>query len=199
MIVLDEATHTYTLNGVVVPGVTSILNELQDFSRVPPHILIPAQELGTAVHMACELYDRGTLDLASLDPMIEPYLEGYRKFLHDKRPEWFLIEERTYHAAHGYAGMLDRGGTLDGELAILDLKTTRALDLGLAGPQTAAYMEAVNHSMTNGTPYKTRYALQLDDGGGYHLKRCADRADLAVFLSCLNLTRWRHKHGLKRN
>ena len=35
----DEATHTHRIGGVVVPGITTVLKPLQDFSTIPPHIL----------------------------------------------------------------------------------------------------------------------------------------------------------------
>ena len=50
MLTFDAEKHEYRWNGQLVPGVTSILEPLTDFSFVPPDVLRAAQDFGTAVH-----------------------------------------------------------------------------------------------------------------------------------------------------
>jgi len=56
----------------VVPGVTGIIRAagLMDVTGFNDY----ARDRGTAVHKAIELYERGTLDVDSLDEVITPYL-----------------------------------------------------------------------------------------------------------------------------
>ena len=95
MIEFDEATHTYRDKGVLVPGVTSILSPLSDFSFVNPDVLEAASAFGTAVHLACELWDNGQLDEDALDPALVPYLAGWKQFSEDWKVEWTMVEERV--------------------------------------------------------------------------------------------------------
>jgi hypothetical protein len=205
MVVLDKQTHTYTRrdNGLVVPGVTSILDAtFQVFAKVPPDVLEYARELGTIVHETTELYDRNDLDAQSVDPVVEPYLEAWIKFRREQQPQILAIEQTVFHPLYGYAGMFDRGARLFDEKALLDIKTSSALDLALVGPQLAAYLEAINDELRRSPlgpkeeRYTRRYGIQLREDGTYRLVECKDPADLAVFLSCLNIQRWRQKHGL---
>jgi hypothetical protein len=65
----DAATHTYRLDGELVPSVTTVLKSvgLVEYSHIPQDVLQAAAHRGTAVHYALELLDRGELDYESLD------------------------------------------------------------------------------------------------------------------------------------
>lgn len=77
----DEATHTHSIGGVVVPGITTVLGPLYDFGSVPAHIMEAARQWGSAVHKAVELYcgDR----LGEVDPALEPPMAAFRQWLKD--------------------------------------------------------------------------------------------------------------------
>ena len=188
----DEATHTYRFNGNVVPGVTSVLSPLTDFSRVPPHVLEAASNFGKAVHMACELDDLGTLDEAALDPALVPYLQGWRKFSTDYAVEWDLIEEPVYHATMNYAGTPDRFGNVKGEFTVVDIKSTAQLYPSV-GPQLSAYANA------KGNPFAKRLAVQLKADGTYVAKPYADPTDWPVFASLLTLRNWCARNSITPN
>lgn len=179
----DEATHTYRFNGNVVPGVTSVLAPLTDFSRVPPHVLKAASDFGTAVHLACELDDLSILDEDQLDPALMPYLDGWRKFSQDYAVEWECIEEPVYHATMNYAGTLDRFGKVKGEFTVVDIKSTAQLYPSV-GPQLAAYANAKGHQ------FAKRLAVQLKADGTYVAKPYTDPTDWPVFASLLTLRNW---------
>jgi hypothetical protein len=206
MVTLDEKANVYRdIRGQPLPRITTVLNQLEDFRHVPHDILEYARILGTAVHEACEYYDRSTLDTDTVDPVVAPYLAGYGQFLHDENPEILMIEQVVSHGVHKYAGRLDRGMRLRGRRAIVDLKTPKDVRVALVGPQTAAQLEALNYMLrTTMTPaefqverYERRWALQLTCEGTYKLVELSDTADLAVFLSCLNCMRWKEKYGLR--
>lgn len=80
MLEFDSSSHTYRVGGVVVPSVTQILSPLVDFSMVTPDVLAAKAAIGTAVHLACELYDMDDLIEYDLDPVLVPYFEGWKKF-----------------------------------------------------------------------------------------------------------------------
>ena len=189
MLTFDEASHTYRYNGIVVPGVTTILSPLTDFSRVPPHVLRAAADFGTAVHLACELDDLRTLDEDSLDPSLFPYLKAWRQFSADHEVEWELIEHPVYHKALGYAGTLDRSGRVKGLATVLDIKSS-ALLYPSVGPQLAAYQQASEY------PTVQRMAVQLKSNGTYVAKTYTDPTDWPVFASLLTLRNWCARHDI---
>jgi hypothetical protein len=185
-IVFDETQHRYTHNGIIIPSVTTILAAagLPDLSGIPAVTLQWKAELGTMVHLATELDDLGELDEDSIDDRITPYLEAYRRFKSKSGFEIIDIEKMVFDPALKYAGKLDRFGILNGKRTLLDIKTG-VFDPLSVGPQTAAYDRANNDLKCN------RYALQLKDDGIYKLHRLNNQNDFNIFLSALNLYRWK--------
>ncbi|KAI3591622.1 hypothetical protein D9X30_3447 [Cupriavidus sp. U2] len=187
----DEATHTYTENGVRVPSVTQILAPLNDLSFIKPDVLQFKRDLGTAVHKATELYDLGELDESTVSPLVQPYLDGWIRLRAELPFEILGMEERVFHPAHRYAGTYDRLVMLDGKRCIFDLKTGAMFPS--YGPQTAAYKNAVEKA--SGKRVEGRYAIELRDDGTYRLHEMTDPEDWQVFLGCLALHRFKNKHA----
>jgi hypothetical protein len=188
----DEASHTYHFGGQVVPGVTSILSPLTDFSRVPPAVLEAASQFGKAVHRACELDDLGTLDEDSLDPALKPYLQAWRKFSAEHQVQWDVIEEPVYHATMRYAGTPDRFGLVNGVRTVVDIKSTAQL-YPAVGPQLSAYANALLE------PFAIRMAVQLKADGTYVAKTYKDPTDWPMFASLLTLRTWCKQHSITPN
>lgn len=185
--------HTYTKGGVLVPGVTTVLNILDTYAGIPAGVLEYAARLGTAVHKATELDDLGTLDEATVADEIWPYLLGYRAFRRDFELEQIdpsRVERRVFHAKAWYAGTLDRLLVIDGEISVVDIKSTRQL-MPSTGPQTAAYLHAWNYRRQVDLKAKRRYALQVTDDGDYNLKEYKDAGDFGLFMACLALHNWK--------
>lgn len=190
MLEFDEAKHEYRYNGIVVPGVTTILKPLSNYSQVAPNVLARAAQLGTMVHKTTELYDEGVLDEDDLDPILVPYLEGWKLFRREVEFEPITIEHRMYHPA-GFCGTSDRTGYVRSKKSVVDIK--KMMTLGpVIGPQLAAYKEAHNHE---GAGIEKRYALGLRPDGTYRLQEFADPSDLPCFMSLLTIHNWRLKHG----
>ena len=189
---LDPATHIYTVNGKPKINPTTVLKDLgisKDYSGIDPEVVRHASERGTATHLAILLYEQGSLDFDSIDPEVAPYFEGYLKFRADH--EWHALIERCevalYHPALDYCTTLDAVGRLDGELAIIDFKTSykhdRAVEI-----QTAAQLLAWNAN--NGLlETRSRYSLQLTKQASYRL-RDHSAVPASVWSSCLDLWRW---------
>ena len=177
----DPELHRYTVEGVVLPSVTTILKLVY-----PIRGAMQAAARGTEVHRLTECYDLG--QTSETTPELVPYVYAYVKFRRDYGFEPLLIEQRVYHPVQLYAGTLDRIGEINGHMAVLDLKTSQALR-PMTGLQLAAYKEAWNHHQPD-IRVSHRYALRLTADGDYELKEYADRRDYERFQACQLLTEW---------
>lgn len=183
----DEATHTYTVGGRVVPSVTQILEVVdRGLWRVRPEVLEAARQLGTAVHKTTELYDTDDLDESSVAPQVAPYLAAWKKFRAETGFVPAAIELRLHHPVYGYCGTLDRTGVLRDRLALIDIKSGSSWPSH--GPQTAAYAEAF--SAQEGERVEDRFACYLREDGSYRLVPHTEKADWSVFLACLTIHRF---------
>lgn len=180
MLTFDQDTHTYHWNGQRVPGVTSILKALHSFDGVPADVLKAAGERGTAVHLCCEYLDRGILDESSIDPAISGYVDAWRLFCAEMRPEWSHIEHQCYHEALRYAGTFDRAGRMGGDKWLLDIKTSAAAHR-VWGVQTAAYTNAAK--LTD----HRRGTVQLRADGTYRLIEWKEPTDFPTFCALLTV------------
>lgn len=75
----DRATHTYTLEGAVLPGVTSVL-KAQRLITSPPVADPFYLERGKAAHEAIRLWLEGDLDESTVDEQVRPYLQSAQAF-----------------------------------------------------------------------------------------------------------------------
>ncbi len=194
---LDKGTHTYTNeHGVVLPGVTTILAPIIDYSGVPPAVMEAARQRGNEVHLACELYLWDMLDEDSLDPEYKPYLDGFKLFVKECNFQPALVEQIVYHKVMGYAGTLDLAGTFAHKKkevrALIYIKSTFRL-MDSTAPQTWAYREA-HASEHPEQRFKHRYGLRLTKEGKYQLKAYTDdMEDGNIFRACLAVHRFNKK------
>ncbi len=191
MLTFNEEQHEYRWNGVVVPSVTQILAPMVDYSVVPEARMKAAQELGSMVHKATELFDLGVLDEDDLDPILKPYLDAWKKFRSDVGFVPDTVEKQIYHPTLRYCGTSDRTGTIRGRKAVLDIKKMMALG-PVIGLQLAAYQEMHN---LEGAGIVARYALSLRADGTYRLQEYTDSVDLPAFMSLLTIRNWKARHG----
>jgi len=146
MIEFDRDTHTFTLNGAEVPGVTRIL---RDEAWIDTRWYTPeGRDRGSYVHEASALLDRERLDWNTVDDEAIPYLVMW-----DRAKEELGLRitgiEKIVHKASLYAGIVDREAVWQRRKTVVDLKTgspTRADKL-----QITAY----------GATYKTMPRLLL--------------------------------------
>ena len=193
-LVFDPSRHVYMLNGVIIPGVTSILQMAgigPDLSLIPAAILNQKRDIGTFVHEAAEYIDMGAEP--EYYPGADGYIEAYRRFKADYVFDPIEAEMQVYSKTLKYAGTIDRIGMISGKLSILDIKTTSILEIGYVGPQTAAYEKAYKE-LAGERKSLMRYALQLKPDGTYKLQKCTDKEDFMAFMAALNVYRWRERH-----
>jgi hypothetical protein len=100
--------HIYTHQGAVLPSVTQILKAegfidttfFDDWSR----------DRGSMVHLATAYDDAGELDEDSLDPVIVPYLEAWRRFRLESGFVTEASEVSMMSSVHRFAGTIDTIG-----------------------------------------------------------------------------------------
>ena len=194
----DAATHTYTLDGLVVPSVTQILKAvgLIDFSHVPLHILAKALDRGTQVHRAVHFWNDRDLDVdrfAREFPDYAPYLDGWRRFCEQRHFVPFVSEHRVASRLHQCAGTLDCLGLLDGEAVLLDFATGHPHDVA-KDLQTAAYYalatewraeDPILDAFWSQQPVIRRHAVALKRTGTFTIETYSNQRDYRTFLALL--------------
>ena len=175
----DPETHTYTIDGVEVPRVTTVCRFLAyDQKSDRPWLARVAADRGTRIHAACAMIDYG--EEPEEDFETAGYLKAYRRFLKDYRPDWEGIEYIVGSAVLGIAGTIDRFGTLyDGRTCILDIKTGSQFHDAPLRAQLTGYQWLLPPNFTA----KYLYALQLSKDGTYHLREV--RPDDELLNACI--------------
>jgi len=198
----EEATHTYILNGIVLPSVTQVIRDNRlssDFAFVSAADMEMAWQLGHAVHVATHYNDEGTLDGATVDPIVRPYLKAWQQFVADRRIRFVALEQRVADSVYQFCGTVDRIGVLidnptAGEL-LIDLKTGSPAAAG-ANYQTAAYAHLVR-SLPCVTRIAARWSVQLhpERAVPYTVTLYPKNTDWRIFRSALELTHERAALG----
>lgn len=195
----DEQAHLYRdAEGLVVPSVTQAMKSsgLINFDHVPPAVLEHKRQLGTLVHKAAELWDKGeNPEEYDIPEQVGEYLVGYMNFVNESgfRPD--VIEARQLGEIHGmvYGMQPDRAGMLNDELHVVELKCGAASHPAW-GVQLAAYCTGL---YGRGTKVK-RAAVQLGPQfpRGYKLHPYDDHTDYQLWTCCLALTIWQQNKGI---
>jgi hypothetical protein len=191
----NHARHEYSLNGQVLPGVTSVLKEAgltPDFGMVDPDVLDKAARLGRQCDTMIEMDVLGLLDVDSLDEELKGYYDAWRDFLQCSGFRPTKPQLLVHSAKYGYAGQLDLLGNYgegDSEqLWLIDTKRVASVPFSTRF-QTMAYSQAYSESKADLRTPK-RFALQLKRDGRKRwslIPYSEDAADLRVFLAALTI------------
>lgn len=186
MLRLDDS-HKYFYDDKPVLGLTEILG-LCGFGDwmvfVRKDVLERESHLGKAVHKAVELFDKGTLNPASIVKEVAPYLEAWRRFLKDTGAEVFENEMMCYSKVWKYGCILDKTVHLNG-LSILELKTTATIDQKSVALQTMGQKIAYEEQL--GTKVKNRFCLHLKEDTTYTLHQFKKDGDREAFICCVKV------------
>ena len=108
-------------------------------------------DIGSKVHAACETYlnARGGIgktmilhrEMFNIGSDASMMYDGFLKWLEKTEPHTLATEKFVYSTRHGYAGSADYVCEIDGELWIIDFKTSKSLHDAM-GLQLAAYRQA---------------------------------------------------------
>lgn len=185
----DAEKHEYRVGGIITPSVSQILkaNGLMDNFRHNENSL----RIGTAIHKALELHDKGTLDYSKLDPRLKKCIKLWEDF---KKQMGLVVTgiEKKVCVGQIYAGTIDRIATDNRNIAIIDYKSGNPQDW--AALQTAAYAMAYNPTGN----YKDweRYCLKIHwDLDRAIYKPYKDKNDFQNFMSMANAYHWKKNHG----
>lgn len=182
----------YFVDGVRWPSVTEVLSfsGWSRFDHVDPEILRRAAERGTLVHEATEQVDEGTFDWVNLREDLHGYIRAFEKFKNDYKYSVLKSEEVVLNHQYCFGGQYDRLCELDGELTILDVKTSSKPSVSW-GLQTAAYALAAPEDI------QKRVTLRLGDGN-YDLNTWASPDDSRNFLDALKVVWAQVRAGVQR-
>lgn len=188
----DEEKHVYYYDGLIVPGVTTVLSDvgISDLSKVPVKNIEKAAKRGSMVHLTCEYHDNEILDIAPLKTA--GYFEQYLKFLIDYDVEMIDVESKIFCKKYRYAGTLDRVAILhkiSDKPVMFDIKTcarSRSHQI-----QTAAYEYAYRKDKRK---KMDRYTLRLTNDKYVLQEVNNSRLDFDVFISALNVYNYKKEN-----
>jgi hypothetical protein len=185
-ITFDPANHEYRIDGIRVPSVTQCLKACGFIDERGDEY---AMKRGEYVHEATALDDNGRLDESSLDPVILPYVQAWRRFRKDSGFKPIKIEWIVGHPVYRYAGKLDRVGDMHDFQWVLDMKTGGEADWHPL--QTALYAVA-SEIMGGKIGELKRGAVYLRDNGSYSFAEHSNPADRADGLAAVRIC---HRKG----
>lgn len=148
MLEFIEETHTYLLDGKIIPSVTQLLKEIfpLKYDNVPIDILNKKSEYGTQVHKFIEIIEKKKpkKPLAYIKKYYKPNIyqeESLKDYLKIKEKYNIVItdSEKKVHYLDKYAGTLDLKGYVNNKSAIIDVKTTYELDEVYVAWQNSLY------------------------------------------------------------
>jgi len=208
--------HEYFWNGVRVPSVTEILDDvgIVDYSSIPFGMREMALQRGSDVHTATHYDDENDLEFdeelwlansigyereyqrtgMGVAPTRAGYVAAWRKFRRETGFEPELIEHRGYNESYGFAGTLDRSGSYRVNLTgtadiLLDIKCGDA-------PQWTRLQLAAYASFFQSPRRFMRVAVELHKDNTYRLFRWEGKdwqADFNAFVACLAVYRMKRE------
>lgn len=187
--------HEYSLDGVIIPGYSRVVKDLGlvDYSKCNQENLDYKQAVGTAVHKAIFLHNTDELDMDSLAEPVTGYFKSWLLFV-DMYKAKVLTEFSespicSFKWRYGVTPDIvieNKAGLIDLELkCVSQIQPTTALQ---TAAQKIALEETYNLKITQ------RWALQLIPDCMPKLSVYEKISDATVWLSALNLWRWKKEN-----
>ena len=195
MLEFDPVTHTYKIDGVVVPSVTELVkiygDDADDMGADMENKLDAAAERGTTCHEIIAQMLHGETDI-EYPSEYEPYVDGIRLFLSEHTIEPIAIEAPIADADGEFAGTPDLLCLFDGVLAIPDYKFVSQVAKTKVKAQLNGYMCMFNKL---GVFPEKLYAIQFLPGT-YRLYPVAiDPTEFNIALEVYKLKNKKHTRG----
>lgn len=185
--------HKYfNANGHEVPSVSEILrhfgiSQIDKVRAIQGDAVIDASsDFGTVIHDTCSLHDMD--DIAECDPLVIPYLNGWKKFKEAYKPVFLVIETPMVSEVWNFAGTPDR---VEVVMTIDDIKTgvvTVAEKI-----QTALYSILVEENLK--TKVRNRRSIHLDENS-FKIVPHSDASDINTAKCLLNIYNFKKQKGL---
>ena len=187
-LIFRESDHSYMLHGVSLPSVTQIIADAGLYGNTS-YFTDYSRDRGSFVHKAIEYHLSGELSEETLDPVIVPYLDAWKRFQSEANYISDLCEERLASNVYRFAGTIDHIGYLDGHFSIIDVKT--------GAPAPATGIQLAGYEILLSARGARRFALHLQDNGNYKLIEYKDRNDRNIFLAALALWIWKQNNNVR--
>lgn len=180
----EERAHTYRLNGMVIPSVTTIMKPISDaeYKGISQQTLDVAASKGTSVHEAVENWVKFRVE--DIQPEFKPYFDAFLDWVDKFKPVFIGSEVRMYHRLLGYAGTVDLLVLIDGKLTLIDVKSTYNVIEKACGLQLEAYAQAL---ASHGIKVEQKMILHLTRDGKHR----------EVWFAANDTERWRVFNSLK--
>lgn len=184
MIEFIEESHTYLIDGIIVPSVSEILHFIfpNKYKWIDLEILERKAKYGSVVHKSIECLEQNK-PLPNLDLNQEFSLRQYQR-LKEKNNIEVLIQEQIVTYGSEYAGTFDMVANVNGCLSLCDIKTTAQLDKEYLSWQLSFY-ELAHMSMYHTEPFEKLYAIWLPKGDYGELVEI-ERKPISELLRILN-------------
>ncbi len=163
-----DESHTYRLDGEVIPSVSTIMEPLKVFhyQGISERTMTKAAAKGTSVHNSIENWIK--FDFEDVAPEHRGFFDGFLAWTEEEAPKIIGSELRVYHPILRYAGTIDiLWFDKDGHLTITDVKTTSQLIDMLCGVQLEAYGKALD---SHGIKIQRKNILHLKRDGRYEVR-----------------------------
>lgn len=180
--------HEYKLQGVRLPSVTQIIAGAGLYGDTS-YFTEYSRDRGSFIHQVIEWHLSGELDESTIDPVLTPYFEAWKRFERESSYVPDSCETRLASATYRFAGTIDHIGHLNGYFCIIDAKS--------GAPTPATGIQLAGYEMLLSARGARRFALHLKDDGNYKLIEYKDRNDRNVFLSALALWNWKQNNNVK--
>ncbi len=157
----DPDTHTYYWDGKIVPSVTEIANPISSvrLNELPKWIVENARRRGSAVHEYAEEYLLcGELDFDRIEPEYLPFVENFVNWARTYKPKVLYTEYKM--GCEEFAGTLDLICEIDGQIILVDYKTTSSIDKKSLSVQLEGYNRLAK-----------LYGIEIDRFMYLHLKK----------------------------
>lgn len=181
----DEETHTYMIDGRIVPSVTQVLSDLMPGWKASEWYL----NRGTAVH-ACAAMIAKNIDF-DYDPVIEGQVTACKRFFAEVKPYnlYGMIETKFWSVKHRFAGTLDFAAVVSDRTFIIDWKASFSTALPY---QLAAYSILAQECLQDGG-INHGLGVLLNDDGTYQMSQVYDlrryKQGFLALLSAYNIRR----------
>lgn len=154
-----EDIHCYLCDGVILPGITTILKNKfgAKYDNIPEHILKRAAEKGTYMHSAIQNYEELGLeiDLLELENYIKLKQEYKWECIENEKPIILFIDNKPVAC-----GRLDMIYKIGDNVGLMDFKRTSKLDIEYLTYQLNLYRIA----------YEQCYDIKISELKGCHLR-----------------------------
>ena len=171
MIEFFPQEHEYQVDGIITPSVTTLMSQIwftDKYKGVNPTVLKNKAEYGNRVHELVENADGELPDWYERKSEEGRALKNYLR-IRDRNNIVITSCEVpvAYYDEHGipvFAGMYDMLGTVDGEISLIDIKTTAKYDAKYLAYQLTMYRMAIQQTDPS-IEIKKGYCLHLPKKG----------------------------------